>query len=235
MTAVTAGSKPFAWSYSALSSFENCARQYYHTKIAKDFPEVQSDANRWGLAVHAAMAERVKDNIPLPKSMAQWDKWAEWALDGVDPKETLLRVEEKLAITEDIEPCAFFARTADPWFRTVLDVLHIDGPCARIIDWKTGRNIDENSDQLLMAATVVFAHWPEVQHCTCQFVWLQHDSVTESRFFRSDLIPFWLRTMPRIERMRRAIRVNEYPARPSGLCKKHCGVRTCEFHGRGRY
>jgi len=234
MTAATSRSKPFAWSYSALNQFENCARQYYHTKIAKDFPEIEHDANNWGKQVHKALAARVKHCTPLPTSMARWEDWGEWAREGLGEQE-ILEVEQQLAITQQIEPCAYFARTVDPWFRTVLDVMRIDGPCARIIDWKTGKNVDENSDQLLLAATVVFAHYPNVQRCQCQFVWLQHGNHTEQAFFRKDLMPFWVRTMPRVERMRHAIRTGEFPCRPSGLCKKHCGVRTCEYFGRGQY
>jgi hypothetical protein len=238
MVTVLSKPKPFAWSYSALNQFENCARQYYHSKVAKDFPEVQNEAHSWGLQVHKELAHRIrsKSPSPLPENMKQFQKWVPWAKEGWDPEgEEILAAEEQMAITQEIEPCEYFDRRVDPWFRTVLDVMRIDGPCARIIDWKTGRNVNPDSDQLKLAATVVFAHYPQVQRAQCQFVWLQEDSITEKIFWRKDLIPFWVQTVPRVERMRIAVRDGDFPCRPSGLCKRHCGVKTCEHWGKGRH
>jgi hypothetical protein len=33
--------------------------------------------------------------------------------------------------------------------------------------------------------------------------------------------------------LQRAVRANVWPPRPSGLCKKHCGVTSCEYWGKG--
>jgi len=235
---VTVGSKPkpFAWSHSALHQFENCARQYYHTKIAKDFPEVQSDANKWGLQVHKAMADRIKTGAPLPSSMP-YESWIDWATADLHEHE-IIEAELQLAVTNDkvvFTPCKYFDRVVNPWFRTVADVLRIRGDRARIIDWKTGKNVDDNSDQLKLCAFAVFVHWPEVQSCTCQYVWLQHNNFSDCQLDRKDLLEFWHPMSHRVERMQQAIQDHEFPCRPSGLCKKHCGVRTCEYFGRGQY
>ena len=36
------------WSFSRLKSFEQCPKQFYHMKIAKDYTEGETDAMRYG-------------------------------------------------------------------------------------------------------------------------------------------------------------------------------------------
>jgi hypothetical protein len=53
----------------------------------------------------------------------------------------------------------------------------IAGPVALIVDWKTGKVL-ENSEQLALMAQCVFAHFPQVMKVRSEFVWLQFDATT---------------------------------------------------------
>jgi hypothetical protein len=35
--------------------------------------------------------------------------------------------------------------------------------------------------------------------------------------------------------MQKAVRTNNFPPRPSGLCKRHCAVTGCQYYGKGAY
>src|SRR5205807_2231069 len=75
-------------------------------------------------------------------------------------------VEQQLAINADFGPVPWFDSAA--WFRGIGDVIKIVGPVALIVDWKTGK-IVEDSQQLALMAACVFAHHPEVQKVRSEF------------------------------------------------------------------
>jgi hypothetical protein len=227
--------KPFAWSFSALNNFEQCPKKFAAYSIHKTIKEPENENMRWGFQVHNAMAKRITNLVPLPKEMAPFEKWIDWAMANSDRTQVIMQAERKMAITVDHQPCEFFDRVKKPWFRTVLDVLKVRDKYARIIDWKTGHNVKPDSEQLALAAAVVFAHYPEVDHALCQFVWLQEDQKIEEVVSRSDLAHIWRMVQPKVDAMRLAQEKDDYPPKPSGLCKKYCAVVACPYHGKGAY
>jgi len=232
---------PFAWSYSALSNFEKCAKKFYHISIAKDFKETKGEALMWGDTVHAAMAKAVMHHSPLPAEMKKWEHWVKWVREPSD--NVVIKVEERLGMTETMQPCEFFDKQQFVWFRTVADVLKINNEVARVVDWKTGKSdvyLDQstntwqaNSEQLDLAAAVVFAHYPNVELIKLDFVWLAEDFSTTAYLPRDGLPKMWQRLLPRLDKMKRAHATGVYEPTPSGLCIKHCSVKTCQYHGVG--
>jgi len=237
--------RPFYWSFSALNNFETCAKKFYHTSIAKDFVEPESEHRKWGYAVHDAFAKAVNHGSVLPPEMSKWVPWVKFAKEPFDPASALMQVEVKLAITEDMQPCEYFDKRVPVWFRAVADVLKISGPYARIIDWKTGNSdtyLDPetntwktSSDQLHLTAAALMVHYPVVQHVKLDFVWLKEDFWTSDVISRSDLPSLWQRLMPRVDKMKLANATGVYEPKPSGLCKRHCPVKSCQFHGKGSF
>lgn len=225
--------KPFAWSFSVLDSYRTCPLKYYHNKVKKDFPEPQNEHMLWGLQVHEALAKRIERMVPLPDTMKQWEKWAQWAIEPRDNVTTVL-CEKKLAVTERLQPCEYFDKKVHVWFRTVADVLKIKAPYARLIDWKTGK-MKEGTEQLDLTALAVFQHYPDVDHVLCQYVWLQDDLKTEHLVSRHQFANLWARTLPEVVDLHKAHVSSNFPPRPSGLCKRHCNVISCAYHKRGAY
>jgi len=227
-----------AWSFSQLSQYRTCAKRWYHYFIAKDFKEPENDNMRWGFQVHAAMAARIEDNKALPDTMP-YEKWIDWVFTNDDCD---IGVEQKMAITEEFEPCAYFSKTKPVWFRTVLDVVKQRDGVARIVDWKTGR-VPENplkraeaEQQLWLSATVMFAHFSKLQLVRTHLVYLQEDTpghTAHRDVIRSDLPALWQEVTPTLARMQHALDKSEFPPNPSGLCKRHCAVASCPYYGKG--
>lgn len=242
---VQSGQRPFYWSYSALNNFETCPKKFYHTSIAKDFVEPESEHRKWGYAVHDAFAKAVDHSPKLPPEMSKWEPWVKFAKEPFDPLTTMRKAEMKLAITEQMNPCEYFDKRVPVWFRAVADVLKISGPYARVIDWKTGNSdcyLDPetntwktNSDQLNLTAATVMAHYPMVQHVKMDFVWLKEDYWTTDLISRVDLPKLWQRMLPRVEKMKLSHATGIYEPKPSGLCKRHCPVKSCQYHGKGSF
>lgn len=234
----------FAWSWSALESFETCPKKHYHTRIKKDYVEPEGEPMKWGKQVHDALANRISKGRRLPETMP-YDKQVDEVLKNSDRTQVVMKTEQQLAVTEDMRPCEYFDKRVDPWCRVVADVLKIreDAGVARIVDWKTGKGkfypdpvTGENtcdSDQLALSAAIVFAHYPKIDTAWTQFVWLQEDVVTDALITRADLPKFWSRMLPRVDKMEQAYRTTEYLPKPSGLCVRHCPVTGCPYHGRG--
>ena len=55
------------WSFSKAKAFEQCPKQFYHEKILREYPFVETEAIRYGNAFHTAAEEYIRDGTPLPK------------------------------------------------------------------------------------------------------------------------------------------------------------------------
>ena len=217
-----------AWSYSVLDSFETCPRRHYLIKVAKKVTEQQNEQMLHGNRVHRALEHRLKERLPLDRHMEHYEPFAQRversAVGG------RLLTEQKLAINENFQACTYFAK--DVWVRVITDFTILKGRHGFIGDWKTG-NPNPESAQLRLSAAVTFAHNREIETITNSFIWLKTGTVTKETFKRSDVAEIWQGFMPRIRRLEIAFEKNEWPARPSGLCKKHCpvGKANCEHCG----
>ena len=215
------------WSYSSLGNFENCAYQYYEVRIAKTTPrKVYSEADE-GVKKHAAIEAYLKkeqglDDISLRKLV---DKTL-----SAYPNTDYYKYEHKLAITKDRNPCDWDA--PECYHRGILDVLYVDpdSPTAGIFDWKNG-TVNEYSEQLKSNSIMVFAHYPHVNTVHTEYVWMKFGKTTPGKNFRDFSDAAWDKFVVRVNRMERALENNNWPKRPSGLCKKHCPVHTCEHNG----
>ena len=134
-------SKPFAWSYSRLKNFESCASRYHHLDILKDVKEQGSEHLDWGSLVHEAAARYLGKGIEMPPGMPRLQAWCERVKKTRETLGGKLLVEQKLAITETLKPCAYF--DSDVWYRAVIDVLVVAAPVALLVDWKTGKRLEE--------------------------------------------------------------------------------------------
>jgi len=234
MVAVTTrlGPKPFTWSYSKLKNFEACPKKSYHVDILpkgdpQKVKEEESDNLLWGNQVHAGFEHRLGEKrIALPKSMAIYEPWAQRVITG----QGNIHVEAKLALTREFASCGYF--DAGVWFRAKGDVIKVHGPVAWIIDWKTGK-IVEDSCQLALAAACVFAKFPEVKKVKSTFAWLKENATTDQMFTPDDMPAMWRGLWPRIQALEHAHNTTSYPAKPGGLCRSWCPVKQCPHNGVG--
>jgi hypothetical protein len=218
--------KPFSWSYSRLKNYRACPKRHYSIDIAKEFKEPEGEQLIWGNLVHDALAKRCgPKREPLPSGMAVYEPWAEKVLVGGGE----IEVEQNLALTEEFAACGYF--DSNTWFRAKGDFIKRQGPVALIVDWKTGKII-EDSEQLALTAACVFAKHPEVQAVRSSFVWLKEDAETSETFYRSDMPNLWRHLWPEIEQLKQAALHTNYPAKPGDLCRSWCAVTSCPHNGR---
>jgi RecB family exonuclease len=139
-------------------------------------------------------------------------------------------VEQKLALTRDFEPVAFFG--SGVWFRTVADFCAVKGRNAAVIDYKTGRPQADMTQLQLLSATIMH-HMPSVQSVQARLLFLNHDRSEKAEYTRDELPGIWGGILPRVRRLQKAVVDQEFPPRPNGLCVRYCAVTSCPYHGRG--
>ena len=222
----------FAFSWSRLKNWRACPKRHYHVEIAKDIKEPQTDALVWGDQFHKAMAARVESGTPLPKTMQHYDALPKLMHEhkeaGAD-----VRVELKLAMTEDFQPSEWFDNHT--WLRGVVDVLYVTPAkrTAAAIDWKTGKKIEPEFEQLGLTASLIFAHHEDIDTVHTAYQWAAHGKDTQKAYRRDQMVTFWNQLLPEVKRMEQAAADLNYPPRPSGLCIRHCPVTFCPYHGKG--
>ena len=99
--------KPFAWSYSSLSSFEQCPWRWYLTRIAKTASEKQTSATLYGNQVHKAFELRIRDGTPFSPEFAGFEPIAKTIADGTRGK--TVETEQKIALNKDLREVKYFA------------------------------------------------------------------------------------------------------------------------------
>lgn len=224
-TGKSALTKAFSWSYSKLKNYRTCPKRYYLIDVEKKYQEDFSGEHlAWGKQVHKAFEDRIGKGIPFPLGMENFEEVA--ARLARAPGRIM--VEQQMAITQKLSPTGWFDK--DVWFRSICDYLCVNGPVALAIDYKTGK-ILEDSEQLALMAECIFAHYPEVQAVRTEFWWLKDDAATRQDFKRSERQATWRKVLPDVLTLQKAHETMDFPARSSGLCRKHCIVTECPHHG----
>lgn len=211
------------WSYSSLTKFETCPRQYYLTRVAKKVIEPPTEATIWGNKVHQALEDRVKVKKPLPEGMDQWERIAA----KFDKPKGRVFTETRYTFTRNLKPCSWGAK--DAWVRGVVDLGVDAGKKASLFDWKTGK-IRADSDQLKLFAAFHFQSSPAAEVVDTGFIWLNHNKLTRKKFTRDDLPGIWQDFMARSQRLEAALEKDKWVPKPSGLCNGWCPAGNhCEF------
>lgn len=227
MTTATAPLIPkLTWSYTSLTSFETCPRRYYLTKISKEVAEPPYDHRSHGNEVHKAFENHVNGTVPLAEQYAELRPIA----DRIKNEPARKECELKIALTANLTPTTYFAKNV--WFRGIFDVAVIKPKNVTILDYKTGKRKPAD-DQLKLFAGVAFKVYPFAETVTTGYLWLKEHKIDKVTYTRDDEPEIWQDFTARVHRIEIAIANNDFPPRPSGLCREWCpvGKSRCEFCG----
>lgn len=216
------------WSFSKIKAFEQCPKQFYHEKVLKEYPFVQTDAILYGNEFHKAAEDYIGSNTPLPKKF----DYAQPVLDSLNAKRGVKLCEKKMGLTEKLEPCDFYDK--DVWFRGIADLLIIDtlGKTAWVIDYKTGKNARwADKGQLELMALIVFLHYPDIEKVKGGLVFVVSNVLVKASYDEYDEQKLWGKWQGKYNAMKTAADKNVWNPRPNGLCKRHCPVTVCPHNG----
>lgn len=204
-----------AWSYSRLSDFEQCPFMFYHKHITKQF-KVDWDAPHIinGRNVHKMFEDAIRKGTGLSESYRAFNHLiiALRAKAAIAEKEFTWDAQGRMV--------SWFDKNA--YFRQKLDVICSDvrPTSAIIIDWKTGKVRDQETDQLRLYGGVLMKAQPELQEVYTAYVWLDHPDVppTIQGYNRSEYQDIWESFEERADAIQRANQSGNWPKKPGFQC-----------------
>lgn len=218
------------WSYSGLTKFENCPRQYQKTVVTKEVKDEPTSATIWGTEVHLALERRVRDNVPLPDGMKQFESLASSFARYKGIGKVICEFE--MALDQSMNPVPF--DSPKRWVRGIADIVFIQELdenkwVAFVGDYKTGKK-RTGSMQLALMAAMLFAHFPKIQKITTGFIWLIDCSIGQEEYYRAHLPKIWGEFMPRVARLEQTFAQDKWIPSPSGLCGWcPCTRKECNY------
>jgi len=224
--------KPVSWSYSRLTAFETCPKQFYHKAVAKDVVEPISEHLTWGNTVHKTFEDYINGDLSqVPSWFEQWLPVVQRIKGRSASVGWDTRAEVEIVLNKDLERVGWW--DDDAWLRSKLDVLSVRGSTALVFDWKTGKR-RVSVDQMDLFAFAVFTVFPEVEDVVATYVWLKDGKIDPIGYTRSQVPEIWAGFQKRLEQFDTAFKVDHWPPKPSGLCKRWCPVpkSKCEYSGR---
>jgi hypothetical protein len=195
--------------------------------ITREVAFEPSEASMFGTRLHSALEMRIRDRISLPQEFRHLE-WVGQLLDRYRLQGQVY-VERKLAVDRNFRACAW-----DAWSTKYVngkdDCTVILGDRAVTFDWKGGK-VKTDTQQLQMLSLMTLAHHPEVQTVDSALVFFQGAAFVPYHVKRDTFMPD--RLFEEFRRYEAAQEKGEYLPTPCGLCREHCPVTRCEFHGRG--
>jgi CRISPR/Cas system-associated exonuclease Cas4 (RecB family) len=202
------------WSYSRLSCYEECPKQFWY-RYVENVPSSRpsSPATERGSAIHKTAEEYLLDVHKVYPPELQ--KVAGHAMllksKGAKP-------EVKLAVKEDWTPTDY--DSSDAYFRAIIDIHYVEGNVGHIQDWKTGKVYDSHKVQLETYVAIAAAHYPEATEFRSRCVYIDQGVVSTPTVTPADRIkPIRLLLDGRIKN---AESDTVYPTRANPNCK-WCG------------
>jgi CRISPR/Cas system-associated exonuclease Cas4 (RecB family) len=215
-------SKPVAWSYSRLSSYELCPKKYHEESILRNYPFVKNEQAIYGEYVHEKFQKFLSLGEPLPLDLKHWTTVMTLLRDAPGEKQ----IEHQIALDTDWNPVPWYSK--DAWLRVRGDFNQINPPKAIAWDFKTGNPRDDFT-QLKLSAAVMFYLDDRIEEIALCFLWTKTKSVSRETMTRDDAVEFWGPMLARVLKFQEAHDRSEFPARPGWVCR-FCPVKTCSFH-----
>lgn len=218
--------KKIIYSYTHLSTFERCPRQFKSKYLLKDIEFIPNEKTQWGKDVHDALDVRLKSKEPLHDRFKMYEPYAA-SIEKIPGK---LCTEYEMAVDTNGNRVGWWDKSAVK--RGKADVIIFNEDKALIADWKTGKY--SPSQELQYFSLLAFKTHPALESIKTMFLWFKNDGpTTKESFTRSDdFNRLEDKFEKKIFKIEEAIKYDHFPANKSGLCKNFCGSPTCKFSGR---
>jgi len=214
------------WSYSSLKTFQQCPKKYYHTKVAKDIKEPDTQATLYGKQAHAVAEEHVRDGAPVPPAF----DYMKGTLDALNKIEGEKHCEVKLGLTKDLQACDFSAKNV--WWHGIADlvVLNKDKGLAHSVDYKTSKSARyADVKQLDLVAVGIFAKFPEIQRVKSGLVFVVSKEFVRAKHHREMIPKYMEKPAQDVARIEAALQNGVWNPVQGPLCK-FCAVKQCEYN-----
>jgi RecB family exonuclease len=203
---------------------------YFKAKIDRLIPFEQSPQMARGDRIHKELAAWMGGTGTVSEDCAKFDRLLKslyalrWGADVPD-----IQTEQQWGFKENWTPTGWFAK--DTWLRSILDVCVVyPDDTADVVDYKTGKQYDDNCDQMELFGLSVLCRYPAVSHVNTRLWYLDTGNEVIDQFTRADAEPLKAKWNARAAQM---LGDETWIAKPNDKCK-WCPLRrsaggTCKF------
>jgi hypothetical protein len=220
----------YSWSYSSLDLYKQCPHKYYRLRIKKDIVEPPTEHLSYGLEVHKAAEEYIRDGKEIPEKYA----FIKEPLDMLNAIEGEKHCELRLGLTKGLEPCEFFAK--DVWWRGIADLIILQEDKAYVVDYKTGKSAKyADPKQLELLSLALFKHFPKVKKVKGGLLFVVANEFVKADYEQEKEGLYWTRWIEDTNRLEKSIELDVWNPKPNFSCSKWCAVKDCVHNGKGSY
>ena len=220
----------YTWSYSSLDLFKQCPHKYYRLRIKKDVVEPPTEHLTYGLDMHKAAEEFIRDGKSLPERFA----FLRETLETLRKRKGQHLCEYKMGLRRDLSACSFYDK--EVWWRGIADLITLQGDHAFIVDYKTGKSSKyATPKQLEILSLAVFKHFPEVKKIKAGLLFVVANDLVKAKFETEKQGVYWMPWLEDTARLEKAIELDVWNPRPNFSCKQWCAVKDCVHNGKGEY
>jgi hypothetical protein len=197
----------------------------------KDIIEPPAEHLTYGLEVHKAAEEYIRDGKPIPEKY----RYMQAALDRLKAIEGEKLCEYQMGLTKGLEPCDFFDK-GQVWWRGIADLIILNGDSAYVIDYKTGKSARyADTKQLEILSLALFKHFPDIKKVKAGLLFVVSKDLVKANFEADRAHEYWIRWLEDTFRLERAFKTNVWNPKPNFSCSKWCPVKDCIHNGKGSY
>ena len=219
-----------SFSYSSLSQFITCPKQYSAHKVEKYVENTDTEATIYGKEVHTAAELYIRDGTPIP---AKFD-YIKPYLDRLNAIEGYKYCEFELGIKivdGEYVHCGF--EDEDRYWRGIADLVIVNGDRAFIVDYKSGGSTRyADVQQLGLLAAAVFLAFPEVKTIKGMLLFVVAKEVVKEDYTYDKRFEIFEKLDDVLTQREVAYETGVFNARPNGLCAKWCQAVRCIHNGR---
>lgn len=174
------------WSYSRLSTWEECPRQYqYYYKERLDGFRPPSIAAGRGTELHSQGEAYLKGDLKIyPPEFQKVSAHAMYL------KKMAAEAEIKLAVNEKWEPVDY--ESPEVYLRCIIDIkFHERGDDKHVVhiqDWKTGQIYDSHKDQLDTYVAIAASHFPDATEYRSRAVYIDLGTLSTPKVVPPDRV-----------------------------------------------
>ena len=214
------------WSFSSLKTFQQCPKKYYHTKVAKDVKEPDTQATLYGKSVHTVAEEYIRDGKPIPPEYA----YIQGVLDTLKAIPGEKHCELKLGLTKDLKATEFDA--PDAWWRGIADlvVINEEKQLAYSVDYKTSKSARyADTKQLDLVALGIFAKFPNIVRVKSALAFVVSKEFVKAEHY-AEMAPKYIEKPAQdVARIEAALQNGVWNPVQGPLCR-FCSVKQCEYN-----
>jgi CRISPR/Cas system-associated exonuclease Cas4 (RecB family) len=214
------------WSFSSLKTFQQCPKKYYHTKIAKDIVEPDTQATLYGKSAHTVAEEYIRDGVPIPEQF----EYMKDTLDVLNRIEGDKLCEVKLGLTKTLESCDFDAPNV--WWHGVADLVITNKTTgiAYSVDYKTSKSARyADVKQLDLVACGLFAKFPYIKRVRSALLFVVSKEFVKAEHHAEMMKKYMESPTQDVARIEAALENGVWNPVSGPLCK-FCSVRECEYN-----